>query len=901
MKKNLMTGVVLLMAAMTVLFVAGCPDADTGGLTTNDNAKLSTLRITAPGFTRVTVTLKAPGETAALAERASVTLQSPNTTTIAGGEVPTVTGLTNSSVSVVTQDRNAKVEYATGSSATPGTFRTNFPSSLVDGYFLFVKVTSGSQVLYYVIQITVEYGTPSDGGDFGKGEGFGVTDPAWVAKYPYLVFPNLEEDEILTEAKLPDPSYWNNQATEPGLTGHIHTYPDPFHFANGNRVTSLADWENRRKEMQLLVSYYGKGNIPSIDPDVVDIWLSGQNNTTINLRYRGTTRTQNFTISVTNNTALTVAGNEGKLYASSSGANTANMSLVIGSHASSVSASNIRTLYGLANANNLTRDSATAWCAGVLLAAIEGTDDPTTANGPRQGTKQYFYPTPSGESSWFTSQGPLYSTGYSTDGKRAFSHVMGIGRNGARFGFADVGDAGAGGPCVERFVAVTGFRLDITLGEALGYSGYSNADVVALGLDPTLKNPIQASDGRAYGWPVPVAPIRHQGASTRTAPGSLGGFEDLWGAPYYTYGLSNATNRPWMAGVDNAVNISRTGTGNLRMVRGWSPYWEDFDRVSNVNTDIPGTNSGTWAVANVKIPYAPYQHTTTESWAGVQNWMQARGEDGTSRNWFGDIWRQFNDLHDGLDLDKTVASGQSNRGKEGFGCTMPFDTYFWGMLNAPYGTNFIRSGIQQTRTNQPSEWAQWMFVDEIYKFFGEQEYAEEFNNGTLVDDPAYPGSGLKMGWDKYIWRNGCFFNWGSHGGNTSEETSTVTNYMRIIRSGNATTETVIAGGADAVTLAKVRDAEFPIDDPVYYLAEWHKVDWGRPGAPTIAERVRRRVEPIMKDYFMGEQYHAAPAPSSAADAAAHYHDAAKAAYTPTGPKFKRMDWRGLIDNPELEL
>jgi hypothetical protein len=59
--------------------------------------------------------------------------------------------------------------------------------------------------------------------------------------------------------------------------------------------------------------------------------------------------------------------------------------------------------------------------------------------------------------------------------------------------------------------------------------------------------------------------------------------------------------------------------------------------------------------------------------------------------------------------------------------------------------------------------------------------------------------------------------------------------------------------------------------------------------------VRRRVEPTLKDYFMGEMYHEVP---NAALDATTYNDAAKANYTPTGPKFRRMDWKGLTDNPE---
>jgi len=743
------------------------------------------------------------------------------------------------------------------------------------------------------VTITAEFEIES----VATNEGYGVPDPAWMAKYPYLVFPDIGPNEILTEGKMPPASYWNTQETEAGLIGHIHTYPDPFHFANGNRVVTLADWENRKKELQLIISWYGKGRVPAIDSDTVDIWLSGANNTTINIRHKGNGNTQSFSISVTNNTSLTVPGNEGKLYASSGNssigqANTDRKTLNTGSH-SVLARSAIATLYGMP-AGEITRDSAHGWNGSVALTAIQGTDDPTTRDGDRQATVQYFYPTPDGSSSWFTDKGPFVSSGYSTNGKEAYAHVLAVGRKGGNFGFADVGDSGCCGAAIERFVGYAGLRNDVTVAEALSYSGYTRAQVEALGLDPDLTNPI-TSGSTKYGWPVPIAPLKHQGASTRTTDGSLGGFADLWGAPYYTYGLQSGRTWEVAAPGDSVVNIANTGTGNFRAVRGWAPYWEDFDRAPTGSgaTNFGTAPTGNWA--NAKIPFVAYQ-TPGENWSGIQNWIQSRGEQGNSRDWQGDTWRLFSDLHAGLDIDH--AAGQSGRGTEGFACTMPFDTYFIAMLNAPHGTTYIRSGASaQIRTNQPSMEAAWLIADEIYKFYGEQEYAAA-NGGVLVEDPAYPGSGLKMGWDTYIWNNGCFFAWGTHGSNESEATSTASRYSGYVRSGQATTENVIsATGTMRTDLVKLRDPMFSIDDPVIYLSEWCKMDWGRPGADTIAERVRRRVEPNLKDYFMGEVYHAAPV---SGNTAASYHDAAKTGYTPSGTKWKRMDWRGLIDNPELE-
>ena len=902
MKKHFKTCIVLLLSALAAFSLIGCPEPEVkndGG--NGDAAALNRVRFTG-----------AENSTTAINAVLGTPASSSDSASLKAGSIAikvTADELVVQKPKFETRPADVSVQYAVNKAENFG----GVPVSLANNDTLWVKASKDGGTLYYKINVSV--GKTSGGGDFPKGDGRGVPDPEWAAKYPYMIFPNLEQDELLTDSinlttgiptKLPPPSYWNGQTTAHGMTGHIHAYPDPFHFANGNRVTSMADWENRRKELQVLVSYYGKGYIPSIDPRVVDIWLTGAENRTINIRHKASGRTANFTISVTNNAALTVAGNEGKLYASSGGASlasTANMTLTTGNHQSSITAANITTLYGI-TAGLMTRDSATAWCASVLLAAIEGTDDPTTATGSKQDKKQYFYaisevgsPTPGLEDqSWFTTKGPLYSSGYSTGGKQAAAHVMGIGRNGARFGFADIGDSGAGGAAIERFNAVAGFRSDITLGETLSYSGYSEADVRALGLDPELKNPIKNTAGKAYGWPVPIAPLNHIGAAPQQA-GALGGYSDLWGTPYYMYGLQSG--RTWNVDIDGtSVNIAGTGTANARVVRGWAPYWEAFDQYPNVNANFGNANGPSSTYLSGPVPYVAYQF---DGYGGIQQYMQGRGEDkynnaNPPRAWFGDVWYDFNDLHNGLDLDH-ARSGGSGRGVEGFGCSMPFETYFITILNAPYGTNYIRAGLMQTRTNQPSMWANWLIVDEVYKFYGEQEYAEEFSNGSLVEDSNYPGTGLKMGWDKYLWRNLNFFNWGSHGGTTTEETSTSTTVAGIIRSGKANSDTAKA----TVALAKCRDPMFPVDDPVYYLAEWHKFDWGRPGSPTIAERVKRRVEPILKDYFMGEMYHTVPASNTnSATAASTYHNAAKEAYTPTGPKFKRMDWKGLTDSPEIE-
>jgi hypothetical protein len=192
-------------------------------------------------------------------------------------------------------------------------------------------------------------------------------------------------------------------------------------------------------------------------------------------------------------------------------------------------------------------------------------------------------------------------------------------------------------------------------------------------------------------------------------------------------------------------------------------------------------------------------------------------------------------------------------------------------------------------------------IDEVYKFYGEQE-----GNGQL--DSRYPNSGLYNGWDKYIWRNAIWMNWATHLASATEKTAGIPYIYNAVAHENDTTAAAMAEW----NIAKFRDSPWQVDDPVSRF-DFYRMDWGRPrpggklantsDAPTIAERVRRRVDPILADYYKGEMYHVKPAINDPDVDASTYHTAAKAAISSgqlvlTGPKFKGMDWRGLLDNPE---
>jgi len=201
----------------------------------------------------------------------------------------------------------------------------------------------------------------------------------------------------------------------------------------------------------------------------------------------------------------------------------------------------------------------------------------------------------------------------------------------------------------------------------------------------------------------------------------------------------------------------------------------------------------------------------------------------------------------------------------------------------------ICDGYVVPRNNPESQFAHWLIADEVYKFYGEAE-----------GNP-----------DKYIWNNAFAMIWGKHGQNTGNEAADRSYHFRKIIEGTRNSN----GGDEAVTgfledpaarnsnfygsnltavastdanLMKMRTPFFQVDDPIGRF-DYYRMAWGRPGHPTIADRVKARIDPIMNDYKAGEADRPAPAAN-----AANTHPS----YTPTGPKFKAMDWRGLIDDPE---
>jgi hypothetical protein len=755
---------------------------------------------------------------------------------------------------------SATVEYAKTSSsgASPASFSSTRPTNIALNECIWLKVTAEDQsaIRYYKFTVNTINTT--------KVYGRGVPDPAWAAAHPDQVWPNLAANELLTFEKLPDPSYWNAK-------GHMHAFQDLFHFANGNAVEDLDDWMSRRQELQLIIGYYVRGYVPPIDADTIDISfnpaiLTGSSPILVTHKASGRPVTVNISINTSSLTGDVTKW--GKLTAGpfSSGTDFHCGSLTL----TDITRANLATLYGIPTSANHapSRDSAGGWTTAIALTAIEGID--LNGDGVIDRETESLY------GGWMDPKKALGFTGGSTGGKQAAGRgILGISRQGTTAGVTNPSSSGCFGYTLERFFTTTGYRVDAP------QNGLTN---------PNAK--IDTQSGANYGWPADPLPLGSAGVGAS--------WGDLVGTPWYLKAI--AVGDPIRGdAATSGYTLPEYGTNSAsgrraRAVRGWSPYFEDFSNVPQNNANFGGK------ATNIAQPYIAWKTPGySDAYSGIQGWGEGRSEDRASRQWSSNALDLFTDLHYGLRVDTVVNDPHTSEGRlAGVLCTVPADLHFEIALAAP---NIVVAddGFITPRCHIQSQWAMWLMIDEVYKFYGEQE-----GNGQL--DTRYPNSGLYNGWDKYIWRNAIWMNWAIHLASTGEKTAGVPYIYNAVVHGNDTTDAAMAEW----NIAKFRDSPWSVDDPASRF-DFYRMDWGRPrpggklanttDAPTIAERVRRRVDPILADYYKGEMYHVKPAINDPAVDASTYHDAAKAAIASgalvlTGPKFKEIDWRGLIDSPE---
>jgi hypothetical protein len=180
-------------------------------------------------------------------------------------------------------------------------------------------------------------------------------------------------------------------------------------------------------------------------------------------------------------------------------------------------------------------------------------------------------------------------------------------------------------------------------------------------------------------------------------------------------------------------------------------------------------------------------------WGRIQVLSQARSE---TAGWFSARFAQLRALHTGAMLD--ISSG-------GVVCTMPFDAHYIAALIAPR-IIYYEDGYNTMRNNPEGQWANWLICDELY-----QMYAEE------LGDPSI------------IWRNAIKMYDIEH------------NHFNYQNQDEADLVNAIYG--KITPNDKFRTPPFPADDPRYRW-DFDRMDFGRPGHPVIAERVRAMRENV---------------------------------------------------------
>jgi len=261
-------------------------------------------------------------------------------------------------------------------------------------------------------------------------------------------------------------------------------------------------------------------------------------------------------------------------------------------------------------------------------------------------------------------------------------------------------------------------------------------------------------------------------------------------------GINTSTNYSGITWYMRSITDSSSAPANVKR-----------EAVRGWTESTPGIPAGSHIYGesdSTKEPGPPH------SWGRIQVLSQARAE---TPGWFSARFQQFsNAAHGSANLD--IGSG-------GVLCTMPFDAHFIGALIAPRIIHF-EDGYNTMRNNPEGQWANWLMIDEVY-----QMYAEQLGDSSI------------------IWRNAIKFYDIDHSHFSYQNDDEVA-LVNAIYNGTPVDP-------------KFRTPPFPADDPRYRW-DFDRMDWGRPGHPTIAERVRRMRE--------------SPVP------------------------VKAVDTRGLLDNPE---
>jgi hypothetical protein len=244
---------------------------------------------------------------------------------------------------------------------------------------------------------------------------------------------------------LPPVAYWNNEV------GEIVNLPNPFVFANGDPVTSAADWERRRVEIQKLLEYYEIGIFPPLPDSVTVNGGNPDGSGTWNVVVSANGRTASFTMTVNFPTSVNadgdICGPDGvalsadhpvpALFGNLPPFRPNGYATITDNATGSDGLSGVvQTLFQYNNvASNLDYPSSlarAAWVTGRMIDAIE-----------------------KGVGGGKINPDKLMTTGISRGGKNAFQQgVFAVSMTGKRIAVCNPVSSGAAGVAIERFVSM---------------------------------------------------------------------------------------------------------------------------------------------------------------------------------------------------------------------------------------------------------------------------------------------------------------------------------------------------------------------------------------------------------------------------------------------------------------
>jgi hypothetical protein len=215
------------------------------------------------------------------------------------------------------------------------------------------------------------------------------------------------------------------------------------------------------------------------------------------------------------------------------------------------------------------------------------------------------------------------------------------------------------------------------------------------------------------------------------------------------------------------------------------------------------------STANTVFIYDPWPYEGVFNgnyWHGQETLAQLiRG----APTWFNGRFKQFKDTHYGLRVDDV--GGLPTRTPDGFLSTIPYDQHFLLALIAPRAV-IIHDGFRTVRNNPEGCFLNHLAVDEVYKFLEEQGVKPEFadSSAALSDFNAIKYYFIPHDQPEYELKDtfdiaDVYF---GYKGKTE-----VSNYQE-----------------------RFRDPPYPIEDP-RSKHDYQKLDWARPGATPLSERV----------------------------------------------------------------